>query len=275
MSAFNKYVLFVSCIFAFHIHSSLAETEMSVIADRVNLRANASDQAEVVFQVSKDTVLKTGEKKDDWLQVQPPTGAYVWVHSDFVKNGKIAANNTRLRAQPGINHSIVGKLNEGTSVTVEGQHMQWLKIIPPQGCYFWINESYVLPLSSTNTPNISTNVTKSGAPSSVKLPEALQSVTKLPEGIERESLSNTNTQGRTSSFSGTLKSSMFSLFQPSKYKLVQDDRQGRSETLCYIIGNKTQLESVDGKTMMVSGKEYWYKDESYPIIKAEKIILKE
>ena len=62
--------------------------------------------------------------------------------------------------------------------------------------------------------------------------------------------------------------------RPSRYRLVQRDNQGRALTVCYVIGDGSQLENLLGKNLLVGGKEYWVQGVRHPAITAERITIR-
>jgi len=93
------------------VSSAYAETRpVTVTADRVNLRAAAREMAEVVGQVNEGTVLASKSIGQKWVEIVPPETVNLWVHRDFVHDGIVATRKLNVRAGPGINFSVVGRL---------------------------------------------------------------------------------------------------------------------------------------------------------------------
>ena len=71
---------------------------------------------------------------------------------------------------------------------------------------------------------------------------------------------------------GTLRPTSWAVWRrPSSYRLVQRDRQGRSLTVCYVVGRADRLDALLNQSLAVSGKEYWVQGVLHPVISADRI----
>ena len=59
--------------------------------------------------------------------------------------GELSGNNVYVRSGPSTNYYPVTKLRAGDRVRVIGQEDDWLAIVPPEGCYSLIADTYVDP----------------------------------------------------------------------------------------------------------------------------------
>ena len=91
-----------------------------IIAEHVNLRAKPESTAEVVGQAASGDVLSVKSVATDWIEVSPPDSVELWVHKDFIADGKSSVAKLNVRAGPGVNYNIVGNLDKGEAVTVKG-----------------------------------------------------------------------------------------------------------------------------------------------------------
>ncbi|MHC4093404.1 MAG: SH3 domain-containing protein [Planctomycetota bacterium] len=57
--------------------------------------------------------------------------------------GEVTTDNLYVRSGPSTNYYPVAKLDAGSRVRVVGQEGEWLAIVPPDGCYSLIADSYV------------------------------------------------------------------------------------------------------------------------------------
>lgn len=72
-----------------------------VTASALNVRAEATTDAEVVTQVKKGTVLDVLSADDSWTRVKLASGEVGWVASRFVSSGSTTAVKTPRKSKPG------------------------------------------------------------------------------------------------------------------------------------------------------------------------------
>lgn len=115
-------------------------TVAAVRADRTNLRAQPSKDAEVLASLHKGELLEVlGEEvpvgqKEIWSRVALPSSVMVWVYSPGVDKAGVVKNETvNFRAGPGRNYTILGSLRRGDSVVIIREFDNWLQIAPPRG----------------------------------------------------------------------------------------------------------------------------------------------
>ncbi len=124
--------------------SSGAVQYLEVKGDRVNLRAAAKADAEVVGQVcSTDTLILQGDIAEPWVKVTPPDSVDFWIYANLVKDGKVTVNNAQVRAGAGLNFNVVGQLQKGDTVSQRGKIGDWLKIAPFPTSAVWVTNAYV------------------------------------------------------------------------------------------------------------------------------------
>jgi len=127
-----------------------AETGV-VTADRVNLRAQAKANAEVITQLAKGDRLTILDKKNvpygsrtmTWLKVALPEKATVWIKGEFVKEGVVTGEKVNLRAGAGVNFSILGQTHKGEKLQILRTAGEWHEIRPLPGTFGWISSDYV------------------------------------------------------------------------------------------------------------------------------------
>ncbi|MBU1693403.1 MAG: SH3 domain-containing protein, partial [Verrucomicrobia bacterium] len=141
-----------------------------VVGQRVNLRARADLKAEVVGQVADGDLLEARSIQEEWVEVVPPESVDLWIHKDFVQGGKVVASELKVRAGPGINYSVVATLDRGASVSVRGEFMEWLKIVPPSNASLWVSKSYVESGRAARAPSPSEPVAPPSGPVTMASP---------------------------------------------------------------------------------------------------------
>jgi uncharacterized protein YgiM (DUF1202 family) len=129
----------------------LAGEEIAVVKDgRINVRGQPSLVGEVITQLQKGEKVvvleeinvakpKTNEPPR-WARIQMPSNTPVWVFASYIdptgKNVKV--NRLNLRAGPGENYSVVGRLQKGTPVTEIRRVENWMEIETPPGAYAFV-----------------------------------------------------------------------------------------------------------------------------------------
>jgi uncharacterized protein YgiM (DUF1202 family) len=130
--------------------TAAADQAATVKQDRVNVRGQATLHSEVITQLRKAetvTVLeditvekpKPGEPAQ-WSKILLPTNTPVWVHASFIEPNTKAVQPTQLnvRAGPGENYSVLGRLKRGDTVKEIRRVDNWLEIEPPPGTYAFV-----------------------------------------------------------------------------------------------------------------------------------------
>jgi hypothetical protein len=159
----NKIIpLLLSCTAFFLAVSPSAEETAVVTEGKVNVRGKPSLVGEVITQLErgdKVTVLEriTAEKSKEneptnWAKIKLPQNTPVWVFAPFVKDGKVAATRLNLRAGPGENHDVIGRLNRGDEVKAIRTIEEWTEIEAPKDAYAFIDLTLVKFDGATNAP---------------------------------------------------------------------------------------------------------------------------
>lgn len=292
--------------------------KMKVLGNKVNLRAKPNKNAEVVTQVSSNAQLLAKSVGPEWVEIVPPAMVELWVLGEYIKDGVInSQQKVNVRAGPGINFSIVGKLSQGDKVVVKGSHQEWVSIVPPPSCSVWIDRTYV-DFAADETPTPPVKVETSAAPSAKPVMVRAESATPVAPGkaaAKTEAaptpamvvtqiagmattlaktepapgqpaltgppsdleLIDSPVQGQRRQYEGVLQLRGYFFRTPSKYRLMTYDPEQSAVMICFVKGNNAQLEALLGRRMIVSGREYWVKNQRYPVLvldRTDRIILK-
>ncbi|MGN6386563.1 MAG: SH3 domain-containing protein [Verrucomicrobiota bacterium] len=148
--------LFLLAVLGFNIE---AQESGVVTESKINVRGKPSLIGEVVTQLEKGdkvTILeeiptpdaKPGEPTN-WFRIKLPENTPVWVFSPFVKDGEVSASRLNLRAGPGENYSVLGRIERDTKVKTIRTQDQWMEIEAPDHAYAFIDAS-LLDKSGTN-----------------------------------------------------------------------------------------------------------------------------
>ncbi|HTG43509.1 MAG TPA: SH3 domain-containing protein [Verrucomicrobiae bacterium] len=132
-----------------------AEETAIVNEFKINVRGQPSLIGEVITQLQKGekvTVLEQlknerskGGEPTNWAKIKLPANTPVWIFSELVKEGAVAANRLNLRAGPGDNYSVIGRLNKGEKVTVIRNMGDWAEIEAPPDAYAFVDASLLAP----------------------------------------------------------------------------------------------------------------------------------
>lgn len=161
--------LLFSCAVA-PVFAAEAPGESAVVTEgKINVRGKPGFIGEVITQLErgeKVTVIerihlekpKEGEPTN-WARIKLPQNTPVWVFAPFVKDGKVAATRLNLRAGPGENHSVIGRLNRGDDVKAIRTVVEWMEVEAPEDAYAFIDLTLVKFDGTNAPPGIPTKVT--------------------------------------------------------------------------------------------------------------------
>ncbi len=274
-----------------------AETKVKVVGQRVNLRAKADLQAEVVGQIADGEYLSARSFQDDWVEVAPPDSVELWVHREFIKDNQVTAPKLYVRGGPGINYTVVGTLVRGDTIIPKGDFGEWIKIVPPSVCSLWVNRSYIQVLqpekaklavaeksapqpaaregaaaafADAEAPDIYTPPVAVVAPKApvAQPPQQQQASTNTPSDLALIPLAG---QGKIVQRDGILRLSGLVWGRPSRFRLVRYEGN-RIEMICYVRGNSSQLNDLLGQRLLLRGREYWVQGVKYPVVVPDEII---
>lgn len=145
-----KLLLWVGlCLTAAH-QGWAAGAPTKVIADRVNVRGQASLRSEVITQLRegetvnllKEIELSNPEPGEPvrWAQIELPANTPVWAARDYIDPATktVKADRLNVRGGPGTNFSIVGQLLRGQKVKEIRSVQEWMEIEPPEGATSYV-----------------------------------------------------------------------------------------------------------------------------------------
>lgn len=134
-----------------------AEQAAVIQTDRVNVRAQPSIYSEVLTQLNTGdpvTVLEEitpeqpgPEEPTQWAKIVMPTNTPVWVFAAFVDPAAktVKARRLNLRAGPGENFSVVGRLEKGAAVKEIRVQDEWMEIETPPGAFAFVAAEFLAP----------------------------------------------------------------------------------------------------------------------------------
>ncbi len=132
----------------------VAKQHGEITSNSVNIRAGASINYEILAKMNEGDRVSILNSAFGWHEIQLPAECFGWIHSDYVVvmeppaegekiTGILRGNSVRIRARPGLNYSVLTKVNKGDKVIVVGLEGDWLKIELPQDCTGWVHSDYV------------------------------------------------------------------------------------------------------------------------------------
>lgn len=93
-----------------------------------------------------------------------------------------------------------------------------------------------------------------------------------PANVPASRLRRDINQATSGSYSGMLALVGVSGAHPAQYRLVEFDPAGHPQTVCYVLGNNRQLDSLKGSRFTIEGPVYWFKNTTLPTIFAQDIL---
>jgi SH3-like domain-containing protein len=255
-------------------------TDVRVTGDRVNLRARPVPDSEVVAQALEGDVLPVLRSEGDWLAVQAPTNAGVWIKAPFVQGNTVLSDRLNIRSGPSLSYRDVGLLHKGDRFTVLETRGEWLRIVPPPGLTLWVSRKVVAPVdadaaapvTAAGTPAAEARAASAGA-AVVPPPAVLTHATlsrELPVEIVEDTLAPVLGQGAVIERTGILERMPMAFLRGVEFRLV-DRPDGKKATVCYLRCPEQQAEEKLGQRAVVRGRGYWLNGERAPLIYPDKL----
>ncbi len=176
----------------------VAAEETAVVTEgKINVRGKPGFIGEVITQLDrgeKVTILerinldktKPGEPTN-WARIKLPKNTPGWVFAPFVKEGKVAATRLNLRAGPGENYSVIGRLSRGDAVKAIRTVEEWMEIESPEDSFAFIDLTLVRfggtnapTVPAVSTPAVATATPATTPPPTVIEPAASTTTTNVP-----------------------------------------------------------------------------------------------
>ena len=290
------------------------EVKVKVVGDRVSLRAAPEINSVLLDRaMSGDLLTLKDNSKKEWIGVAPPYSMDVWVHSDYIRDGKVMPARLNIRSGPSLNHGKVGVVERGDVLTIRGEAGKWLRIAPPDETIVWISRKYTEIIGAVKEPVVMITVKPSPEPEAVEVvavkepaivitvekPKPVTEVEPITESVEKAPkeavvIVETVTQpeinqmmiaaAKVSELPGTLvpdpkkeqgvEESFSGILMPAGGLLFKlVDVEVTEITVCYVRGNAAQMKELEGKALTITGKAYWALNLDMPFIRPVKIQL--
>jgi len=88
----------------------------------------------------------------NWVAAAVPRHLSVWVHGDLAPGGKVAVNNTHIRAGAGTHFKSLGAVSKGAELEVRGTLGEWLRVAPPASARIWVDGALLKPVPKPEPP---------------------------------------------------------------------------------------------------------------------------
>ncbi len=229
-----------------------------VCRKNVNVRAGPGINFSIVGQMRNSDRVEVRGSHMDWIKIAPPENCSLWVSRPLVEI-VLQTPPTRARTQ------------EVKQAPVESKITRETGILSAEGSAATADEKKTKP-SKPSKPEVITRAETVSGSEEGKTQEAVKTAAEVkpPEDLDLIPVG----QGQMKQFRGILKSKNFLVRSPSSFRLVANDEDGRSRTVCFVKGNRAQLRALLFRDLVVIGRQYWVHRHRQPVVVPEKIILK-
>lgn len=120
---------------------SQAADFVSIKNDTVNVRAQPTTDADILWKLTQGYPLQIEQKQGDWVKVRDFEDTLGWVYAPLVVNSPhrvIKVNVANLRSGPGTNNSVVAKMKQYEVVRTLGSQGDWVQVQRGNGDKGWI-----------------------------------------------------------------------------------------------------------------------------------------
>ena len=131
-------------VMLFSLALPAAARPLEVEADRLNVRSGPGTGNKVLSLVTRGTVLKPVQEKDDWVQVILPSGERGWVAGWYTapyspqRYATVNVTGLNVRSGPGTAYRVIDLLADNTSVPVLREENDWFNVLLPDGKHGWL-----------------------------------------------------------------------------------------------------------------------------------------
>ncbi len=219
---------------------------VTVTGDRVSLRAAPKANAVLLDRAGlNDSLVLVDDSRPEWVGVRPPQEIDFWVGAKYVKDSIVLPTRLNVRSGPSLSHGVICIIKRGAELTVRGLLDDWVRIAPPAEAVVWISRAYVqIPEQETDA--------------SIDAPfEELRVMAEEVSGLLQPDLDKD--QGIDAQFQGVLQSEGSVLYKLTH--IVQTNT-----LVCYVRGNKEQLDEYINQALLMNGKIFWAKGLKRPML---------
>jgi len=162
-------------------------------SDNVNVRAQASTIGEIVTRLKKgepvvilEEIAVKKPKKDEpsrWARIAFPLNTPVWINAAFVDatNGTVKVKKLNVRAGPGENYSVIGRLAKDDAVKEIRRKEGWMEIQAPTNAFAFVALELLTKVGTTTNASMAETAAPTVAPAAPAAPPPLEVVTNTAE----------------------------------------------------------------------------------------------
>ncbi len=265
------FALFALTLAAYAQETAPGTGKVKVTGVRVSLRAAPEVTAVLLDRaMTGDELVLKDNSLTDWVGVLPPETVDLWVKSEFVSSNSVLPELLNIRSGPSLSHSTVGTAHKGDVLTVRGEMAQWLRVAPTSNTVVWISRKYVDAPAPVIIEPVAAPVAVQATQTVVQVvadPTVQQIIGAYSETMQKKLTKDTaKPQGAEGTYYGILKP-----VDAMLYKLVDD--HFADIIVCYVRGNKPQMQTFTGMKIEITGKIYWAEGKDLPVIVPARIKL--
>ena len=240
-----------------------------VTASSAQVRSGASLNHAVVGRLSRgdEIVLRDKNPVGDWFKIAPFPSAAVWVTNAYVEikgqtNAKIAEvrNPETIKTErPDASRDKIPTTASPAKTTLVAENKTTLSTSP------------TAPTVTTTTRPAQSETASAQRPRGSLLGgsgDKFVGPANVPASRLRSNIEQGNSKA---SFKGALTRSPSDDSHPTGFKLVVYDAANKQKTVCHVLGNTKQLESLLGAQLTIEGVIYWYNGTSLSTVFAQEI----
>ncbi len=216
---------------------------------RVNVRAGAGINFNVVGQLADGDSVAVRGTHADWVKIAPPDNTSLWVAKSMVELTAAGAAATQ---------------------AVDAATVTAAALPPPPAAPEPAPAPVPEPAAALPAP-APAPASEPPLPPPPPAPAPAPLIAKPPADLD---LHPGKPQGQWRQYEGVLRPRSFIFGAPSRYRLTEE-RAGSVATICHVRGNEAQLRALVNRRMAISGREYWVKrPDTHPVLVPERIVLK-
>ena len=234
-------------------------------ANRVNVRAGPGINYNVVCTLELGaTVEPRGEEVAEWLKIAPPAAARLWISRDYVEivpaaspEAEKSAKIDSKKAQKAEKSAKIAE-KEPKKAEKSGKKGKTKDSEPAEPAM--APETLAPPPADLPTPIVAPSV-----------PEKDVVVREIPVPPPADlKLIPLEGQGRLVEVSGELRAAPLINEAPTRYRVVRW-LDNRWQILCHVYGEASKFRSLQGKPVLVKGRQYWIQGAAAPVLVPDQV----
>lgn len=138
----RSFVFLAAFTLFFFAQIASAQSMVSIDRSTVNMRASASTNATILFELGKGYPLEVISSQGNWLQVRDFENDKGWIYRSLV--GKTAhlvvkVDVANVRSSPNTSSRILGKVEYGELLRTLDRRSQWVRVQQENGARGWVS----------------------------------------------------------------------------------------------------------------------------------------